>query len=72
MGVIGKFIDPIISAALQKKREKMLSPDDGEEDTLLQHLVRQTSGMLFGLERLNMRLMRPQITSLSKMRRLTL
>lgn len=48
MGVIGKFIDPIISAALQKKREKMLSPDDGEEDTLLQHLVRQTSGMLLG------------------------
>ena len=48
MGVIGKFIDPIISVALQKKREKMLSPDDGEEDTLLQHLVRQTSGMLLG------------------------
>jgi hypothetical protein len=45
MGVIGKFVDPIISAALQKKREEKLSPDVEEEDTLLQHLVRQTSGM---------------------------
>lgn len=44
MGVIGKFIDPIISAALQKKREKKLSTDINEEDTLLQYLVRQTSG----------------------------
>jgi hypothetical protein len=46
MGVVGKFVDPIISAALQKKRERRVSLDDEEEDTLLQHLVRQTSGML--------------------------
>jgi len=45
MGVIGEFVDPIISAALQKKRGEKLSAD-GEEDTLLQHLVRQTSGMV--------------------------
>ena len=50
MDVIGKFIDPIISAALQKKLEKRLSPDDEDEDTLLQHLVRQTSGMLPSLD----------------------
>lgn len=50
MDVIGKFIDPIISAALQKKLEKRLSPDDEDEDTLLQHLVRQTSGMLLSLD----------------------
>lgn len=50
MGVIGEFVDPIISAALQKKREKKLSPDIEEEDTLLQHLVRQTSGMLLSPE----------------------
>lgn len=48
LGVIGEFIDPIISAALQRKWEMKLSPDDEEEDTLLQHLVRQTSGMLSG------------------------
>lgn len=48
MGVIGKFVDPIISAALQKKWEKQPSSDDEEEDTLLQHLVRQTSGMSSG------------------------
>jgi hypothetical protein len=46
MGVIGKFVDPIIAAALQNKREEKLSPDVEEEDTLLQHLVRQTGGML--------------------------
>ena len=46
MGVIGEFIDPIISAALQKKREKKPSPDVEEEDTLLQYLVSQTSGTL--------------------------
>lgn len=45
MGVISTFVDPIISAALQKK-EKKLSPDAEEEDTLLQHLVRQTCGTL--------------------------
>lgn len=45
MGVIGEFVDPIISAALQRKREKKLSPDADGEDTLLQHFVRQTSGM---------------------------
>ena len=43
MGIISNFVDPIISAALQKKREK-LSPGIEEEDTLLQYLVRQTSG----------------------------
>jgi hypothetical protein len=47
MGVIGNFIDPIISAALEKKREKKPSPDIEEEDTLLQYLVGQTSGMLW-------------------------
>lgn len=45
MGVIGNFVDPIISTALQKKREEKLSPDIEDEDTLLQYLVRQTSGM---------------------------
>jgi hypothetical protein len=44
MGVIGEFVDPIISSALQKKREQKLLPDVEEEDTLLQHLVRQTDG----------------------------
>jgi len=48
MGVINNFVDPIISAALQKKKE--ISPDVEEEDTLLQHLVRQTSGMSLSLE----------------------
>lgn len=46
MGVIGEFVDPIISAALHRKKEKKLSPDVEGDDTLLQHLVRQTSGML--------------------------
>jgi len=46
MGVIGKFVDPIISAALQKKRGEQFLADGEEEDTLLQHLVRQTSGMV--------------------------
>jgi len=50
MGVIGNFVDPIISAALQKKREEKLSPDIEDEDTLLQYLVRQTSGMSPSLE----------------------
>ena len=50
MGIIGKFVDPIISAALQKKWEKKLSPDSDEEDTLLQHLVRHTSGMSSSLD----------------------
>ena len=45
MGVIGNFVDPIISAALQKKRENKPSPDIEDEDTLLQYLVSQTSGM---------------------------
>ena len=45
MRVISNFVDPIISAALQKKWEKKLSPDSDEEDTLLQHLVRHTGGM---------------------------
>lgn len=46
MGVISKFVDPIISAALQKKRGKA-SLDVEEEDTLLQHLVRQTADPKF-------------------------
>ena len=49
MGVISKFVDPIISAALQKKRERA-SLDVEEEDTLLQHLVRQTAGMSLSSE----------------------
>jgi len=44
MDVVSKFVDPIISAALQKKWEKGLS-SDGEDDTLLQHLIRHTGGM---------------------------
>ena len=45
MDVIGNFIDPIISAALEKKRESKTSPDVEEEDTLLQYLVGQTNGL---------------------------
>jgi len=45
MGIIGEVVDPIISAALQKKKEKKHSAGGEEEDTLLQYLVRQTSGM---------------------------
>jgi len=48
MRVISNFVDPIISAALQKKWEKKLSPDSDEEDTLLQHLIRHTGGMSLG------------------------
>lgn len=50
MGVISDFVDPIISAALEKKREKRISPDVEEEDALLQYLVKQTSGMSPSLE----------------------
>ena len=46
MDVISDFVDPIISVALQRKKERKLSADVEGEDTLLQHLVRQTSGML--------------------------
>ena len=72
MGVIGEFVDPIISAALQRKREERLSADVEGEDTLLQHLVRQTSGTFSGSEVLCTRLTEGQTTSLSRMRRLIL
>ena len=68
MGVVGQFVDPIISAALQRKREKMLTPDVEGEDTLLQHLVRQTSGMLPS-SILHVRLMERQTTNLLKIGR---
>lgn len=70
MGVISGFVDPIISAALQKKREKKLSPDVEDEDTLLQYLVRQTSGMSPSSEAPRTKLMELQTTSSSRTRRL--
>lgn len=44
MGVTNEFIDPLIHAALQKKRDAkgVYEADDG---TLLDHLVQQTDGM---------------------------
>ena len=50
MGIISNFIDPIISAALEKKKESKTSPDVEEEDTLLQYLVGQTNGLSPSLE----------------------
>lgn len=50
MGIIGEFVDPIIAAALQNKREEKIAPNTEEGDTLLQHLVRQTDGTSSGSE----------------------
>ena len=45
MGITNQFIDPLIHAALQKKRDaKGVYEVDRDDSTLLDHLVQQTDG----------------------------
>lgn len=45
MGITNEFVDPLIHAALRRKKEaKELYEDDEEDGTLLDHLVKQTDG----------------------------
>ena len=45
MRVVHDFIDPIVAAAISRKKEEMLSPSlDRDDETLLENLVNSTEG----------------------------
>jgi hypothetical protein len=45
MKVVHDFIDPIVAAAISRKKEEMLSPSlDRDDETLLENLVNSTEG----------------------------
>lgn len=44
MNITYQFIDPLIHAALQRKRDAKGVHDEGNSETLLDHLVQQTEG----------------------------
>ena len=44
MEITYQFIDPLIHTALRRKRDAKGIPDEGNGETLLDHLVRQTDG----------------------------
>jgi hypothetical protein len=45
MRIVYDFVDPVVKAALEKKRLNASIPDDEENVTLLDDLVKQTDGM---------------------------
>ena len=49
MEITYEFIDPLIHTALQRKRDAQGVLDEGNDETLLDHLVRQTDGAKEGL-----------------------
>ena len=49
MRVVHDFIDPIVAAAISRKKEEMLSPSlDRDDETLLENLVNSTEGLSVG------------------------